>query len=152
MIQTLIKNEGSVPTQLNYIYLDLYDKMTNTDYRPLVEFTSQFTGKTKIFSTNFVVTNKERYIELSYRTVRSLGEESLVGGMIYVGTTDFPLGLYDVSIYQNTSNENLDPTGLILLYTGLMKMAMSSGETQPIEYTEYTTNDSDTDTIYITNS
>ena len=151
MIQTLIKNEGSVPTQLNYIYLDLYDKMTNTDHRPLIQFTSQFTGKTKTFCSTMDSTNKDRYIKLYYVTVRNLGEELLVGGMIYMGTTDFPLGFYDNSIYQNTANDNLDPTGLTLLYTGLMNMSMFSGEAQPTEYTAYTTNDADTESIYLTN-
>ena len=53
-------------------------------------------------------------------------------------------------IYQNTSNANLDSSGLTLIYTGLMNMAMNTGEELPVEYTEYTTNDTDTESVYIT--
>ncbi len=149
MIQTLIDDLTGGFVQ-NKIYLDLYDKMTNTDYRPLIYFESQLTGNIKKFTVNRDFTNKERYVEITYNTTRFIGQESLTGGNIQMGTTDFPLGFYNTSIYQNSSNTNLDSSGLVLLYSGLMNMAMNSGEDLPVEYTEYTTNDSDTESVYIT--
>ena len=149
MIQTLI-NDTSGLTLQNKIYLNLADKMTNTDYRPLIYFQSQFTESIKKFTVNAIYTNQNRYVELTYNTVRSAGSESLVAGNIFMGNTDFPLGFYNAYIYQNTSNANLDSSGLTLIYTGLMNMAMNTGEEPPVEYTEYTTNDSDTESVYIT--
>ena len=35
--------------QFKLVYLNLYDKMTNADYRPLITFTSQLTGNSKTF-------------------------------------------------------------------------------------------------------
>ena len=149
MIQTLINDTDGLMLQ-NKIYLDLYDKMTNTDYRPLIYFKSQFTESVKKFTVTASYTSQERYVEITYNTARFIGQENLTGGNIFMGNTDFPLGFYDVTIFQNTSNTNLDSSGLTLLYTGLMNMAMNSGEVPPVEYTEYTTNDSDTESVYIT--
>ena len=149
MIQTLINDTDGLILQ-NKIYLDLYDKMTNTDYRPLIYFKSQFTESVKKFTVTASYTSQERYVELTYNTVRASGSENLTAGNIFMGNTDFPLGFYDAFIYQNTSNTNLNSSGLTLLYTGLMNMAMNSGEVPPVEYTEYTTNDSDTESVYIT--
>ena len=52
------------------------------------------------------------------------------------------------TIYQNSSNSNLDPSGLTTtLYTGLLNLTSSTDTTQ---YKQYTTNDTDTDSVYIT--
>ena len=149
MIQTLINDTSGLILQ-NKIYLNLADKMTNTDYRPLIYFESQFTESIKKFTVSASYTNQNRYVELTYNTVRSQASESLVSGNIFMGNTDFPLGFYNAYIYQNTSNSNLDSSGLTLIYTGLMNMAMNTGEELPVEYTEYTTNDTDTESVYIT--
>ena len=149
MIQTLLNDTSGLILQ-NKIYLNLYDKMTNTDYRPLIYFESQFTKKIKKFTVSATYTNQDRYVELTYNTVRAQGSENLVAGNIFMGTTDFPLGFYNAYIYQNTSNTNLDSSSLTLIYTGLMNMAMNTGQELPVDYTEYTTNDSDTESVYIT--
>ena len=146
MIQLIRKTSLSV----HLIYLNIYDKMTNADYRPLMTITSQLTGNSKTFivtTVNYV--NKDRYVEmLVYVQPVSIGE-NLSGGSIYLGNTDFPLGFYDVVIYQNSSNTNLDPSGLTTIWNGLMNLT-SNSTTNPVEYTEYTTNDSDTESVYIT--
>ena len=149
MIQTLLNDTSGLILQ-NKIYLNLYDKMTNTDYRPLIYFESQFTKKIKKFTVSATYTNQDRYVELTYNTVRAQGSENLVAGNIFMGNTDFPLGFYNAYIYQNTSNTNLDSSSLTLIYTGLMNMAMNTGQELPVDYTEYTTNDSDTESVYIT--
>ena len=134
----------------NLVRLNLYDKMTDITYKPLYQITSLQSNKTKYFISNSIDTsNKDRYIETSFKTNYE-DTELLVGGLIYLGTDDFPYGLYDVTIYQNSGTSNLDPDGLTQIYSGLMNLTASGNES--VEYTEYTTNDSDTDSVYITNT
>ena len=136
--------------QFKTVYLNLYDEMTNADYRPLITFTSQLTGNSKTFlpaSANYV--NKDRYVSLLIYTPQNSSAENLSSGAPYLGNTDFPLGFYDVVIYQNSSNSNLDPSGLTTIWNGLMNLT-SNSTTNPVTYTEYTTNDSDTESVYIT--
>ena len=136
--------------QFKLIRLNLYDKMTNADYRPLMTITSQLTGNSKTFvvaTVNYV--NKDRYVEMLVYVQPVSGGENLSAGSPYLGNTDFPLGFYDVVIYQNSSNSNLDPSGLTTIWNGLMNLT-SNSTTNPVEYTEYTTNDTDTESVYIT--
>tara|TARA_R100000655_G_C2994720_1_gene193561 strand:+ start:2618 stop:3061 length:444 start_codon:yes stop_codon:yes gene_type:complete len=146
MIQLIRKTSLSV----HLLYLNLYDKMTNADYRPLITVTSQLTGKSKtcIFaSANYAY--KDRYVQLLMYVAPILGAENLSAGSMYLGTTDYPLGFYDVTIYQNTDDTNIDPTGLTVIYQGLMNLT-SDSNTNPVRYTEYNDNDSDTESVYIT--
>ena len=82
--------------------------------------------------------------------LNSTGGENLGSGVVFLGSTDFPLGFYDVVIYQNNNNTNLDPDNAIkTIYTGLANLSATSA-VAPVDYTEYTTNDSDTESVYIT--
>ena len=153
MIQFATPDSVGVSLISNTIYLNIYDDFASTvTDSPLWTITSQFTKKSKTYlpSTNY--SNKDRYVSMN--TVTTTGSDNLVAGIIKVGTTDFPLGFYDVIIYENTSNTNLDPTGLNVVYNGLMNLILMNGttkvETPPLTYTEYTTNDSDTESVYIT--
>jgi hypothetical protein len=140
-------------TSLNFalIRLNILDKMTNTDYRPLMTLTSQLTGNSKTFIVaSFFNLWEDRYAQLLVYIQPSAVGENFLTGSIYVGNTGFPLGFYDATIYQNTSETNLDPTGLTTLYTGLANLT-SNSTTHPVTYTEYTTNDSNTESVYITN-
>ena len=140
-------------TSLNFalIRLNILDKMTNTDYRPLMTLTSQLTGNSKTFRfSSFHTLWGDRYAQLLVYIQPIASAENLLLGSIFLGSTDYPLGFYDVKIYQNTSTTNLDPTGLITLYTGLANLT-SNSTTHPVTYTEYTTNDSNTESVYITN-
>ena len=135
--------------------VDIGDKLTTKNpseiYRPLLVMTSQFTGKSKTLTVN--VENNfayiERYVNIGITTSRVTEEP--VEGVIKLGTTDFPLGFYDVVIYENSSDENLDPTGLPVIWNGVMNLAGYSNATESVTYTEYTTNDADTESIYLTN-
>ena len=137
------------------IYLDIYDKMTNTDYDPLIAFTSQLSKKTLYCISTFTdYNNKDRYVLLYVYTIGS-GTPSPEIGVIKMGTTDYPYGFYDTKIYQNTSATNLDPDGLPLLWTGLMNLRTDYGYTgstpnPAVEYTEYSANDTDIENVYIT--
>ena len=131
------------------VYLNLYDEFDSTTiYKPLVTVTSQLTGKSKTFRVFSVFsTNKERWLECLFATTTTLSE-NLSSGVIILGTTDFPLGFYDVTIYENSDNVNLDPSGLNVVYTGLMNLYSTTSPS--VTYSEYTTNDSDTESVYIT--
>ena len=153
MIQFSTPDSVGVSLITNTIYLNIYDEYaSSTVYRSLWTITSQFTNKSKTYSASTDYSNKDRYVAMN--TVTTTGSDNLTAGIIRVGTTDFPLGFYDVTIYENTSNANLDPTGLNVVYNGLMNLILMNGttkiETPPITYTEYTTNDSDTESVYIT--
>ena len=144
MIQSIFVSGNNLD---NYIYLRLNDKGSATNVlRPLVSIKSQQTEKILNFIPSVVVvTNEERYTQMSY-TIGLL--DFPVIGLIIVGNTDYPFGFYDVTIYQNSSNSNLDPSGLTTtLYTGLLNLRPSVDTTQ---YKQYTTNDTDTDSVYIT--
>tara|TARA_R100001082_G_C4251542_1_gene111673 strand:+ start:47 stop:499 length:453 start_codon:yes stop_codon:yes gene_type:complete len=135
-------------------YLNLYDEMivngSETSMNPLISFTSQLTGKIKNFLALVTVyTHKERWV-LMLLNVNAT--ESPSSGQIVLGTTDFPYGMYDMKIYQNdpSTATNIDPANAIkLLYTGLMNLTPKAGN-EAIDYKEYTTNDSETESVYIT--
>ena len=148
MIQSLRNSAGN---QVNYIYLDLFDKMTSTTFDPLVLFESQLTKKKQYFVSGFVdLTNKERYIKLTYYQSND-GTDLPLSGILNMGDSDFPYGFYNVTIWQNNSNSNLDPDNAIkIIYKGLMNFAETG--LPAVTYTEYTTNDTDTESVYITNT
>ena len=146
MIQLLRANT----LQFKFINLNLYDKMTNVEYKPLITFISQLTGNSKTFiPALYSYFFKERYVQLLVYTQPTAVGENFSAGSLFLGDKDFPLGFYDVTIYQNSSNVNLDPSGLSTIYTGLMNLR-SNSTTDPVKYKEYTTNDSDTESVYIT--
>ena len=133
----------------NYIYARLNDVGSATnEVRPLISIKSQQTEKILNFMASVVTTtNENRYTQMSY-TINNAGLDLPLLGLIVLGNTNYPLGFYDVTIYQNSSNSNLDPSGLTTtLYTGLLNLTSSTDTTQ---YKQYTTNDTDTDSVYIT--
>jgi len=147
----MIQLTRSTVNTTEYIYLDIYDKMTNTDYRPLFTFTSQESGYSfTSISFNADYANKDRYVKCGF-IIGSTFNASL--GFITFGNTNSPYGFYDVTVYQNTDNSNLDPTGLTVLFSGLANLsAVQTGlnSNPAIKYTEYNTNDTDTQSVYVT--
>jgi len=146
MIQNTMTNASNVT---NYIYARLNDVGSATnEVRPLISIKSQQTEKILNFMASVVTTtNENRYTQMSY-TINNAGLDLPLLGLIVLGNTNYPLGFYDVTIYQNSSNSNLDPSGLTTtLYTGLLNLTSSTDTTQ---YKQYTTNDTDTDSVYIT--
>jgi hypothetical protein len=155
MIQLTVQNIEHLPNPISF-YLNIYNQYNEgqTTGRSLCTFTSQFTGKSKTVSLNTLYGSfNSRYIEFGLRTTRLLRDEDLLSANIQLGTTDFPLGFYDATIYNNTDNLNLDTTGLPVVWNGLMNLAgYSITATESVKYTEYTTNDADTESIYLTNA
>ena len=139
-------------TTSNTFYLNLYDEMTATTYSPLISLTSQLTKKSKVFRPLSVDTSTHtaRYIGLLFEILTSAASENLVGGQVFLGSTDYPLGFYDLVIYQNSNNTNLDPDSAVKrIFTGLANLSATNA-VAPVTYSEYTTNDSDTESVYIT--
>jgi len=135
-------------TLVNIQYVTVQDLMTNTDYGLLATLTSQLTGKSKTFicNTNYIST---RIASILIFVLASSSGENLTAGTIFLGSTDYPLGFYDITFYQNTSASNLDPTGLTVVSTQLANLSPTS-DVNSVVYSEYTTNDSDTESVYIT--
>ena len=146
MIQ-LTRTEDSLVNQ--YVYINLYDTMTAITYSPLFMFTSQLTGKSVyVIPSATDYTNKSRYVKMTL--IPNYLIPVPASGYFIVGTDDLPYGLYDVNIYQNNSGSNLDPDNAIKkIYEGLMNLTQSGNPA--VTYTEYTTNDTDTESVYITN-
>ena len=44
----------------------------------------------------------------------------------------------------------MDISGLSIIYNGLANVTGNTDDTEPVKYSEYTTNDSDTESVYIT--
>ena len=135
-------------TLVNIQYVAVQDVMTSTDYGLLATLTSQLTGKSKTFicNTNYIST---RIASILIFVLASSSGENLTAGTIFLGSTDYPLGFYDITFYQNTSASNLDPTGLTIVSTQLANLSPTS-DVNSVVYSEYTTNDSDTESVYIT--
>ena len=155
MLQLKIRNYNAGLQYNNLFYLDLYDKWITADPDTrwlLGEITSQFTDKTVFWHPTGDWTYQERYVRFAIVTTR--GFPLPTNNVIELGTTELPLGFYDITIYQNSDGSNLDPTGLNVLYKGVANLTQDCalGGTEPVVYTEYTTNDADTDSIYITNT
>ena len=144
MIQATFSSGAEID---NFIYLRLTDVGSATNsIRPLISIKSQQTEKILNFMASVVTTtNENRYTEMKY----TIGTTDLpLLGLLILGNTDYPFGFYDVTIYQNSSNSNLNPSGLTTtLYTGLLNLRSLVDTTQ---YKQYTINDSDTDSVYIT--
>ena len=131
--------------------INLRDKLPvdfNTDNGLLIGIRSQFTNKIKYFVpvaswgiSSLRVVQFFIFVSSTYDT--------LANGIIELGTKDYPLGFYDISIFQNSTTGNLDPSGLSLLYTGLANVKADDAAASPT-YTEYTTNDSNTESVYLT--
>ncbi len=141
--------------------LNLFDKMSVVPpptlanaFKVLVTVTSQQTGKSKTFlpftSYSALIKHYPRYMLMFVLLMTDPDDEVLSLGYVYFGNTDYPLGFYDVIIYENTSNVNLDPTGLTVVWNGLMNLTSNDSATIPVGYKEYTTNDADTDSVYVT--
>jgi len=83
--------------------------------------------------------------------------EDLSRAEILVGTDEFPLGFYNMTIYQIDTQGELDPANATAtLYSGLLNMTASdattgTGNFESVQYTQYTNNDSENESVYLTN-
>lgn len=146
MIQSYVTNANVVLAA----YVNIYDIVSTYTYTPLWVLTSQLTGKEKAFiPTVFTQTTKPRVALFLYQTASVVASENLTSGLIFLGDTDYPLGFYDLEIYNNSSASNLDKSGLTKLFTGLFNVRGGTNR-ESVTYSEYTTNDADTESVYVT--
>tara|TARA_B100000424_G_scaffold113784_1_gene85681 strand:+ start:3065 stop:3517 length:453 start_codon:yes stop_codon:yes gene_type:complete len=94
---------------LNTVYLMLRDEMLNNTYKPLIAIQSQMTNTFGYFipTTWDITTNPSRYGKMTFSTTNT-GEGGATTGLVTVGTPTRPFGLYNVTIYENVSNDNVD--------------------------------------------
>tara|TARA_R100000908_G_scaffold63528_1_gene44816 strand:- start:1541 stop:1987 length:447 start_codon:yes stop_codon:yes gene_type:complete len=132
-----------------YFRLDLWDVMTSIAYRPLMTLTSQQTNRTKTFLvSNLNAVNKERYMLMYFISMNTDSEIPSLG-FVYLGTKEFPYGLYDVTLYQNKDTSNLDPAQAIkVIYKGLMNLSESGNPS--VTYNKYESTQQQN--VYITNT
>ena len=124
---------------------------------------SQQTGKTKIFTNQgtlpsiagnrFDINTFERYMYLGFNySVNPNSVEDLSSSELLVGNDEFPLGFYKLTLYETETDGELNPDNAVaVLLNEVLHMKARSADFQAVKYTEYTTNDSDTDSVYITN-
>jgi hypothetical protein len=131
----------------------------------LYKLESEQTGKTKVFSRGGSVyplvsenINKfDRQITLGWKySANTSSTENLSTGEILVGNAEFPLGFYNLTVYEVDSGSELNPDNAkAVLYNGIVNMygQTISGATnfEEVKYTEYATNDSDNENVYLTN-
>jgi hypothetical protein len=152
----MIRQYSASPTTFvtNYIYLDLYDKYAfalgtpSFSFSPLIKIKSQETNQEKIFiATTVDTTHAQRYFRLSWVALNTDADVPIVG-LIYLGTKDFPYGVYDIFIYENSSSSNLDPVSAYrTIYMGLMYLQSTTNNST--EWTEYESTTQQE--VYITN-
>jgi hypothetical protein len=153
-----------VATQiLNTQYVCLMDKMTSTDYLPLIRVVSQATGAEKVYKPNTSImgqpTINDRYYTIN-TFLAPTGDsatgtpEDLGAGVVrFEINSEFPLGFYDLYIYENTADsdtslkvsEAMQPP----LYKGVMNLTNNEFY-QNVHYLEYDKNDSKSDFNYQT--
>ena len=150
MIQ-LIRSNNEAAT-INSMYLALKDQMTGTDNYFLFGAKSQETGKTKYFVPVSVTdTNADRYFKAVVWVVRVEVNDTPAAGLIYLGDYTYPYGYYDMTIYENNTSSNLDPDNAVKTLSKTV-MNLTATNNPAVSYTEYTSNDSANDVVYITNT
>ena len=133
----------------------------------LFKLESQLTKKTKIFSRGSTIpsigTNVNtfnRYVTLTWKyNTPSDAVEDLSVGKVIVGSDDFPLGFYNLTIYEMETNDDVDPSnakstvynGLLNMYPNNLNYGTNDSNFQEVNYKEYTTNDTDNVSTYLTN-
>ncbi len=143
-------------TVTNDIYLDLYDKYAFSfgfpgfSYNPLIKLRSQETNQEKIFiATTIDGTHRQRYMKLQY-TINFQNIEVPVAGVIYMGTKNFPYGVYDITIWENSSATNLDPKSCYrTLHMGLLELSAQTTN-KTIDWKEY--EQEQQQKVYLTNT
>jgi len=147
MVKTSVNDSDAQPIRMPYV-----DLVSNG--KPLMEFVSHQTGNsTTAISSTFGET--DRYSSAFFRILTTEPTDYFRQiGFAYLGFDERPMGFYDVIVYDNNdSSTNLDPTGLTVLWRGLGNLTAKQTGTHKfpaVEYTEYDTNDADTESVYIT--
>tara|TARA_R110002020_G_scaffold92899_2_gene224481 strand:- start:24928 stop:25497 length:570 start_codon:yes stop_codon:yes gene_type:complete len=162
-----VQNMVSDPVYSDIEYLGItYYFLTYPHF--LMELESQQTGKIKRFN-NYDATGSsgincgvnlnhaERYIYLRYY-YNQTGVEDLTSStkaIVNIGVADFPLGYYNLKIYEMEERGDFDPDNALstLLTTQVVMYPNSVVGTDyflQVDYKEYTNNNTDNNSVYVT--
>ena len=143
----------------DYIVGDVTINPTNAITSPffLIELQSQQSNKfirfNPAYASSFYI---DRAVYLLYKV--SINQSSNPVSGFNIGTDDYPLGLYNLKVYQMESSGDLDPSNAqATLYVSLMNCwtgenTLGDDAFPSVKYKEYNNNDSDTNSVYITNT
>lgn len=129
--------------------------------------TSQFTNKTKVVAIGSypIYANSSTGTELDWKrqlkvnfsyTTGGRGTEDLTNGDVHVATDEFPLGFYDITIYENKTSydDNNLANATATLFNGVLNLKGNTSDTannmESVQYVDYTSNDTETQSVYIT--
>lgn len=135
MIQAIADKDQA--QTLNTVYLMLRDKMLNNTYKPLIAIKSQMSGTSNYFipTTWDITSNPSRYGKITFSiTNTGLGDSD--DGLVSVGKPNRPFGLYNVTIYENVSNDNTD-VNLVSTVIYETMMYIKAVNNDNVEYKEY---------------
>ena len=131
----------------------------------LFELESQQTKKKKLFTKTsgsyYCGRNAnafERWVQLNFLyQVSTTVVEDLSASRVKIGNDEYPLGFYNLTIYETHTNGELNPANAAgVVYKDILHLRPFFSETNPtgnfeeVKYTDYATNDSDTESVYIT--
>ena len=161
MIQLNVNKQGGL-AKIFTVRLNLNDKMStdfDTSKGLLVSCKSQLTGAEQNVTpiANWGANFFNDRITTFFLYTAPFNGDPAVGYLSFGQITyptfyiNYPIGFWDVVIYENSSSSNLLPSlaGKIL-YTGLMNVEPADADGWAPTYKEYTTNDSDTESVYLT--
>ena len=161
MIQLNVNKQGGL-SKVFIIRLNLKDEISadfDTSKGLLVSCKSQLTGAEQNVTpiVNWGTSGfNDRITTFFLYTTPSNGNPAngyLSFGQITYPTfyINYPIGFWDIAIYENSASDNL----LLInagkkLFTGLMNVEAADADGWSPTYKEYTTNDSDTESVYLT--
>lgn len=139
---------------------NIYYLLTNPKF--LIELKSRQTNKIKRLNpdaasglnagTNINRAEHYVYLRINYTIT---GTEDLPNHIIKIGNDDFPLGYYQLKIYEMESDGDYDPANalqtLVNCYLLLYPNETDDSNFQAVKYKEYSNNDANTNSVYITN-
>jgi hypothetical protein len=150
--------QSTIETSSHFIRLNVYDRFvfklgtSGYSYNPLVKMTSQETNKEKIFNILATTTdNAQRYFAMLFLTVANLSSENTLLGLVAFGTREFPYGVYDISIYENSSSTNQAPNSTYgVVYQGLANVKVATPQESATRYYKYI--EDQEQVVYLTNT
>mgnify|MGYP003144765599 FL=1 len=134
----------------------------------VIELESQQTNKVKRFIPHNQLARQmvssqltlplviDRFALFKYK-ITVTGDDAFNLGQVKIGNDDFPLGLYNIRVWQSPTLADYNPdNATAFLHYGIMNIYTSEvGGTEiypSVQYKQYNNNDSDTNSVYITNT
>lgn len=150
--------QSTISSSSHFIRLNVYDRFafklgtSGYSYNPLIKMTSQETNQDKIFiALSTDTTWAQRYFAMLFLTVADLSLENPSLGLVAFGTREFPYGVYDISVYENSSSTNLAPNSTYgVVYQGLANVKVATEQESATQYYKYL--EDQEQVVYLTNT